>query len=141
MYKLRHWVLTDKFPAFYDAESATAIEQTAKVYGAFNELVDEYNNFVDVYNQHAEEFEQGMVTDMEAFQVGIRQEFQDFIDTVDLKIKNQDAVIADAVQYMKTNLNNSIKALLTSMSVAGELTVNTTLNTETERLTISLEFE
>ena len=104
MYKLRHWVLTDKFPAFYDAESATAIEQTAKVYGAFNELVDEYNNFVDVYNQHVEEFEQGMVTDMEAFQVGIRQEFQDFIDTVDLKIKNQDAVIADAVQYMKTNL-------------------------------------
>lgn len=140
MYKLPKWILTDPTPALYDAENGTVIEQTAKIYKAFNELVDEYNNYVENLNKHIDEFETGLVKDQEAFKVGIRQEYQDFINTVDLKIQSQDAVIADAVNYMKTNLHNSIKALLTSMSVAGELTVNTVYTEDTEELIISLEF-
>ena len=31
--KLPKWILTNKFPAFHDTESLTAIEQTARVYG------------------------------------------------------------------------------------------------------------
>lgn len=139
MYKLPKWILADPTPALYDAENGTVIEQTAKVYKAFNELVDEYNTYVENLNKHIEEFENTLVKDQEAFKVGIRQEYQDFINTVDLKIQSQDAVIADAVQYMKTNLNNSIRSLLNDMSVAGELTVNTIV--DGEAMTISLEFE
>lgn len=39
-----NWCITDKHPAFYDTESATAIEQTAKLYGAMQNLIDTFNN-------------------------------------------------------------------------------------------------
>ena len=104
MKRLPKWCITDKFPALYDTESATAIEQTAKLYGAISELIDEYNNWVDKINAQIEAFENAMEKDYEVFKVAMRQEFQDFIDIVDLKMQAQDKDIADAINYMKTNL-------------------------------------
>lgn len=95
MKKLPYWCLTDKLPAFYDTESATAIEQTAKVYGAMQTLVDEYNSFAETVNNSIEEFESGAVKDFEAFTVGIRQEFQDFIDVVNQSIQSMNVAIAN----------------------------------------------
>lgn len=109
---LPHWVLTDSHPAFYDSESATAIEQTARVYAAMQSLISEYNSFVDSVNKTIEDFKTGAQNDYSVFQVAIRQEFQDFIDLVNLKIQAQDAVIADAVNFMKTNLETAIHSLL-----------------------------
>lgn len=116
---LPHWVLTDKFPAFYDSESKTAIEQTARVYGAMQELITEYNKFVDSVNQHILDFENAAKKDYEIFTTAIRQEFQDFIDVVTLKIQSQDSIIEDAVSYMKTNLSESIDAALLEMRASG----------------------
>lgn len=116
---LPHWVLTDKFPAFYDSESKTAIEQTARVYGAMQELIKEYNSFVDSVNQHILDFENAAKKDYEIFTTAIRQEFQDFIDVVTLKIQSQDSIIEDAVSYMKTNLSESIDAALLEMRASG----------------------
>ena len=116
---LPHWVLTDKFPAFYDSESKTSIEQTARVYGAMQELIKEYNSFVDSVNQHILDFENAAKKDYEIFTTAIRQEFQDFIDVVTLKIQSQDSIIEDAVSYMKTNLSESIDAALLEMRANG----------------------
>lgn len=116
---LPHWVLTDKFPAFYDSESKTALEQTARVYGAMQELIKEYNSFVDSVNQHILDFENAAKKDYEIFTTAIRQEFQDFIDVVTLKIQSQDSIIEDAVSYMKTNLSESIDAALLEMRANG----------------------
>ena len=116
---LPHWVLTDKFPAFYDSESKTALEQTARVYGAMQELITEYNSFVDSVNQHILDFENAAKKDYEIFTTAIRQEFQDFIDVVTLKIQSQDSIIEDAVSYMKTNLSESIDAALLEMRASG----------------------
>ena len=121
MKRLPHWCITDKFPALYDTESATAIEMTAKLYGAISDLIDDYNAWVDKVNKHIEDYENGLIKDYEVFKVAMRQEFQDFINTVDLKMRNQDAVIADAVSYMKTNLRVSIKELIAGLRVTGEL--------------------
>lgn len=119
---LPHWVITDKFPAFYDSESATAIEQTARLYKAMQELISEYNSFVDSINQHISDFEKSTKKDYEIFTTAIRQEFQDFIDVVELKIMSQDKKIADAISYMKTNLEITITKLVKEMKDNGELT-------------------
>ena len=121
MIKLPHWVITDKLPALYDHESGTAIEQTAKIYGAMNQLIDEYNQFVDHINETIETFIKERNGDYEVFKVAIRQEFQDFIDKVDLKMKYQDGVIGDAVNYMKNNLRETIRELIAGLRETGEL--------------------
>lgn len=50
-----NWCVTDKQPAFYDTESATAIEQTARVYGKMEELIDSYNTLETETHEHIEE--------------------------------------------------------------------------------------
>ena len=40
---LPKWVLPNNYPAFYDSESATAIEMVAKLYGAMKTLIEEHN--------------------------------------------------------------------------------------------------
>lgn len=105
MERLPHWRITDRYPAFLDTESATAIEQTAKVYGAMQTMIDEFNKFVDNVNASMEEFENRMTADYDEFTVGLRQEFQDFIDVVNLRVteaetfmmNNLDAVTANTI--------------------------------------------
>ena len=118
--QLPHWCITDLQPAFYDTDSLTVVEQTGKVYAKVRELVDIYNNFVDAVNKEIEEFENGTNHSIEVFQTGIRQEFQDFIDIVNLQIKDQDVVIQNAVDYMKTNLVQTITNLISEMRESGE---------------------
>lgn len=121
--QLPHWCITDLQPAFYDTDSLTAVEQTGKVYSKVRELVDAYNNFVDVINKHLTEFEEGTNKSIEVFEIEMRQEFQDFIDIVNLKIKDQDKVVQDAVDYMKLNLSESITSMVTEMKENGEFDV------------------
>lgn len=88
MINLPEWRLTNKYPAFYDSESGSAIEQTAKVYAAMQELIKEYNQFVKDTNTAIDDFINTTNQDQETFATALRQEFQDFIDTVDMKIEN-----------------------------------------------------
>lgn len=122
MEKLPHWRITDKFPAVYDLESATAIEMTAKLYGAMNTLIDEYNKFVDNVNANIEAFENDTKEHFNEFAISLSQEFQTFINVIDLKIAGQDAKIDDAINYMKTNLNIAIASMLEEIKENGELT-------------------
>lgn len=121
MIRLPKWVLTNPRPSIYDSESATAIEMTAKLYGAMSELVDEYNLFTDKVNAEIEKFEKSTDADIELFKVSIRQEFEDFIGVVEMKLNEQDKDIADAVQYLQDNLTTSIRKLLAEMRESGEL--------------------
>lgn len=121
---LPHWVLTDKFPAFYDSESKTAIEQTARLYGAMQELITEYNSFVDSVNTHITDFMNAAKKDYEVFTTEIRQEFQDFIDVVELKLMSQDKDIQDAISYMKTNLVESARIIINEAIENGDLYIS-----------------
>lgn len=110
---LPHWVITNDSPAFYDTDSGTCIEQTAKVYAAMNELIVEYNNFVDSTNAKIEEFNSGVIADNEAFRIALRQEFQDFINVVELKIESLD-------QYAKNTLDTKIQELYNELKSNGD---------------------
>ena len=51
---LPHWVLTDLQPAFYDLESVTSVEETARLYAKMQELITLYNEFTDRINKSSE---------------------------------------------------------------------------------------
>ena len=121
MRQLPHWTLTQKRPALYDTESATAVEQTAKVYGAMNELIDEYNTFVDNVNAEIERFETDTNQNFECFTTNITKIQSDFMECVNTKIAKQDNVIADAVSFMKDNLGQYVQQVIDEMKTNGEL--------------------
>lgn len=106
MDKLPKWFLTSGLPAFRDGESSTALEQTYKVYQAMQNLIDEYNKFVDTYNTEWSQFEEKYNGDMEVFTTSLRQEFQDFIDVVDLKVSGID-VLEQEINNIKTILQSN----------------------------------
>ena len=64
---LPHWHLTNPQPAFYDLESATAVDMVAKVYGAMRELQSDYNNCVDEINKTIKEFISSTEKNQECF--------------------------------------------------------------------------
>lgn len=81
MEKLPHWVLTDKNPAFYDTESATAIEQTAKLYGAVNELIEDFNQLDEETTNHLSEQDQDIENQKNVvIPATIKDEIQNQID-------------------------------------------------------------
>ena len=101
MLQLPIWNLTDKLPAFYDLESGTAIEQTAKVYGAMRTLIDEYNEFATNINKEIAKFEASTDMDIDIFKTEIRQEFQDFIDIVNLKLMDIQTECENIVEWQE----------------------------------------
>lgn len=121
---LPHWVLTNEYPAFYDTESVTAIEMVAKLYGSMEELITDYNHFVDEINSTIQDFEDGLIGDFNDFKDLINQTVADFIALVDDKIDAQDEVIADAVQYMKDNIQETASELFNEFLQTGQIYVS-----------------
>lgn len=108
MQRLPHWLINNKFPAVYDTESATAIEQTAKVYGAMQTLIDEYNKFVDDLNANISSFETSTNKNIEDFKECITTTMRNYIETLDVKVDS-------AVDYMKVNLRETAENYLASV--------------------------
>ena len=132
---LPHWVLTDPQPAFYDCESATAVQQTAKIYVKIQELITIYNEFTNDVNRYITEFEEGIIKDFNCFQNCIIKTMNDYIATIDTKIdlqdskieesiNNQNAIIQNAVNYMKENLVSTVTTLFNNAVHNGDITAN-----------------
>lgn len=132
---LPHWVLTDPQPAFYDCESATAIQQTAKIYVKIQELITIYNDFVRDVNRYITEFEDGIIKDFNCFQNCVIKTMNDYIESIDTKIElqdskieesinNQNAIIQNAVNYMKENLVSTVTTLFNNAVHNGDITAN-----------------
>lgn len=118
---LPHWVLVEKFPAFNDFESLTAIEQTARVYGKINELIENYNKYVSEINKVIEEMSTAKDTDIQAFICRITILTNNYINTVDMKIMHQDRQIAEVYEKFSTDVINTVKLLISDMHTAGTL--------------------
>lgn len=136
MINLPLWVLNEKFPSIYDSESATAIEMTSKLYGAMREIVNEYNSFATEWNQKINEFMDSTDKDFELFRVSMRQEFQDFIDIINLKYQGQERIIEESILDIKTNLSSSILELTNEMLNSGVIRIETAYDSESESLNI-----
>ncbi len=130
MINLPNWRLTSRFPAFLDSESGTAIEMTSKVYGAMQELINEYNAFATEMEQKINDFEFTTKEDIETFKTSMRQEFQDFIDVVELKLEGYEGVLEEVEGFVRTNITSILNEALAS----GSLEINALYNEETEEL-------
>lgn len=95
MINLPEWRLTNKYPAFYDSESGSSIEQTAKVYAAMQELIKEYNAFTaDIQNQ-VNNFDISNSEDYENFKKCIVTLMENYVTTIDTKIIQLEQKIAE----------------------------------------------
>lgn len=111
MNKLPEWFLTNKYPAFYDKDSLTVVEQTAKVYGAMQEVINEHNNFIESVNATINNFTLKTEKDIGEFKTCISTLVQNYIKIIDEKIKQQDL-------YIKThNMQNEeyVRGLVVEM--------------------------
>lgn len=140
------WLIPDTLPAYRDAESKTAIEQTYKVYQAMQELITEYNSFAESINTKLSDFKAQYDEDIEVFTTSLRQEFQDFIDTIDIKISTMEDTIKDDIKAwvdsdVKPLINNIVNSVIPEINARIndlELSINnanTNIEANTEEIT------
>lgn len=134
MIRLPKWVLTNPRPSIYDSESATAIEMTAKLYQAMNDMVDEYNKFVENVENNISQFEKETNEDIQTFTVSLRQEFEDFIGVIEMKMQEQDKNIQNAYEYLVNNLRKTTQEIVAEEITSGTLQVGMAYVDETESL-------
>lgn len=135
---LPKWHIADSNPAFYEYESATAIEMVAKLYAKVKELIESQNTFTDEMTKAFEDFKQAVNDNFNVFSTELRQEFQDFIDVVELKIKEQDVKIDDAVNYMKTNIYATTQNIVMDALANETIKARFNYDEETEALNLVL---
>lgn len=138
---LPRWTLTNFQPAFYDSESATVLQQMAKVYAKMQELLRDYNSFVNEINTTITDFQNGIIGDFECFKNCIIKTMNDYIESIDIKINLQDTEIANAVNYMKDNIVQTATNVINQAVESGDLYINITYDEHTEALNILLTRE
>lgn len=110
---LPKWIMQDTHPAIYDAESVTAIEGVAKLHAAMQTMIKEYNTLVDDINRQFEQIVSSYEGDQKEYETAMRQEFQDFIDTVNLKMQHLDEVTIADLEKMIKELSEQATNILT----------------------------
>lgn len=127
---LPKWYLHGNRPTFYDADSVTMLELASTLHGSMNTLIEDYNHFVDNVNNTITEFINATEKDQEVFQVAIRQEFQDFIDIVNLKYSEMELVLNNTI----TNLEKIARDTVNEAIKTGKIRIEETYDPETESL-------
>lgn len=129
MIKLPFWRLTNKTPAFYDSESGTAIEQTAKVYAAVQELQEEFEKFTADTTKAMEEFQSQLMVSNCEFRKNICEIMENYIVSIDHSVD-------EATAYMKTNLESTATDLINEAIKNGTILVDVAYNEATEEVNI-----
>lgn len=130
------WCITDKYPAFYDTESATAIEQTAKLYGAMRILQEEYNNMATNVNATITAFINDVNADQEEFENHINKIVHDYIAMIDEKIKLQDKRIEDTIIYIKEHITEVANNVIREKVEDGTIQVASVYNEQNKKLSL-----
>ena len=131
---LPQMALTDVQPCFYDIESKSTVDMVSKFYKYLQNFVDDYNKFVVDINTELEAFENSTNHDIEQFKCCVQELMSNYIESIYTKIVQQNLVIKDAVDYMKTNLQASIDALLQELIESGDITIVASYDPNTEAL-------
>ena len=87
------WVETNLQPAFYDVESGTVLQQTARMYAKINDIIKVINNYNDY---------QGEIEALQAQMADLRKQFSGFQVSVDDQL---DDFMADVVNLITAQIN------------------------------------
>lgn len=129
MKQLPIWNIPTTFPAVWDMESMTAIEQAARVYAAMRELIEEYNKFAESVNQHIATFTDDETEAREEFEEDITKVIREFICSSNEKFERN-------MKDIETIVTAAVKDYIESAEVRIEM--NEEYDPNTKALTISL---
>lgn len=111
---LPNWCLTNKYPSFHDTESATVLEETSKIYGKMQDLVNDYNLFANEVNNKIAEFTTSTNEDQECFKTEITKLIENYIESIDMKV-------AELLNEMKNDLAQIVQNMLDSGEIDEEI--------------------
>lgn len=148
------WALTNPQPAFLESESGSVLQQTAVMYAKVNELVESYNSFTQNINKEMQDFLDADAKSKEEHMTAIRQEFQDFIDVINLKVMElensmnayqkdmeswkatQEQIIRNAENYMKNNIVSTTESVVNDALANETIYAKMKYDEETESLSL-----
>lgn len=119
MINLPKWILANPFPAVHDFESLTVLDQTARLYGAVNELITEYNKTVEQLKTYTQQ----ETENREDFELKITKVMNEFMCAMET--------------YLKTNLQETAAAEIQKLIDSGVFRVALVYDAETEALNMS----
>lgn len=103
MNPLPKWALANPIPAIHDFESLTVIDQTARIYGAMNTLINEYNKFAETVNTQLSSFTEEEHEARTTFEKEITELMRQFrCDMEQYLVVNLDDT---AVKYLNSAIN------------------------------------
>lgn len=126
---LPKWVLANPFPAIHDFESLTVIDQTARIYGAMQTLINEYNAFAEEVNNMVATFAEDETNAREEFEKDITKVIREFICSSNEKFERN-------MKDIETIVTAAVKDYIESAEVRIEM--NEEYDPNTKALTISL---
>ena len=119
MQVLPKWIIANPFPALHDFESLTVLDQTARIYGAMNQLIDEWNKMI----QQLSDFERAETESREEFELNMTKVIREFMCSLGQKT-------ADLQEYAQTVINEALQA--------GTITISESYDPETESLYLTI---
>ena len=139
---LPNWVLPPTLPSVYDSESKTAIEMTAKVYGAMQKLIEDYNNFADQINKEIETFTSSSETEISEFKKTIEQRLICKFNDMDALLHEVKAGIPAYVDQKVADiyeqyLDGHMSQLINEKIVAGDIDITLVYDPASESLSIT----
>ena len=115
MNTLPKWALANPFPALHDFESLTVIDQTARIYGAINQLIEEWNKMIEQLSG----FEKSETESREEFELKITKVVMEFMCSWNQKTEELE-------RFAETIINEAIQS--------GRITIKEVYDPETESL-------
>lgn len=120
--QLLDWCVTDYQPAFYDCESATAIEQTGILHAKIKELISEYHEFLFKSDE---------------FKNCLTKIIHNYIHMIDDKIKLQDLKIEEDITYIKNNIVETSQEIINNAIKNGDISLISSYENEVLSLTMT----
>lgn len=114
---LPRWALVNPPSALYDLESVTPLQQTARVYGAMQEMIREYNNFADQINKEITEFVESGEAEVSNFKESVEER-------ICCKFREMDAAFSkfrlEMKQYTDITLEKAFDIFGVTVEATGE---------------------
>lgn len=127
---LPNWAYLDSRYAFSDTESATAVEQTAKLYKKIQELITTWNTFELDFRNELDSFKKEITDKETCFEDNMVTLIHNYIHQIDDTIAKQNLFVED----VKNNMIEVARGIVDEMFANGEVVITTNYNEETESL-------
>lgn len=103
------WVETGLQPAFYDLESGTVLQQTARMYAKVNEIATGYTTFTTNVTNEINQFEQDTNDEIERFENATNDEIERFENATNDEIERFENATNDEIERFEGVVNDTVE--------------------------------